>query len=207
VGRSPGRRTSTVGSPAARAVLGAGALLDTLAQPWAGLSVLPLAGPADGAPHPPPEPWVVENVLAVARATYRVVLVDLPATEGPSVRTALSQADALIAVGRCETAGVRGLQVALEAWTAAGHDPDAAGAVVTGVRPQAPLAPARSAPPSETASGPSSPPRPPSLPPPPRTASCCSTVTICRPSRPWALLLVSSGHEFLLVLVLAGQRP
>jgi hypothetical protein len=47
----------------------------------------------------------------------------------------------MVAVGRCETAGVRGLQAALEAWTAAGRDPDTAGAVVTGVRPQAPLAP------------------------------------------------------------------
>jgi pilus assembly protein CpaE len=121
--------------------LGAGTLLDTLAQPWAGLSVLPLAGPADGAPDPPPEPWLLQNVLDVARTIYRVVVVDLPATDGPLVRAALSQADAMIAVGRCETAGVRGLQVALEAWTAAGHDPDAAGAVVTGVRPQAPLAP------------------------------------------------------------------
>ena len=121
--------------------LDAATLVETLAQPWAGLSVLPLAGPADGAPDPPPEPWVVQNVLEVARAAYRVVVIDLPATDGPVVRTALSQADALVAVGRCETAGVRGLQVALEAWTAAGHDPDAAGAVVTGVRPQAPLAP------------------------------------------------------------------
>jgi Flp pilus assembly CpaE family ATPase len=121
--------------------LDAGTLLETLAQPWAGLSVLPLAGPADGVPDPPPEPWLVQNVLEVAQTSYRVVVVDLPATDGPLVRTALSQADALIAVGRCETAGVRGLQVALEAWTAAGHDPDAAGAVVTGVRPQAPLAP------------------------------------------------------------------
>ena len=117
------------------------ASLETLAQPWAGLTVLPLAGPADGAPDPPPEPWVVQHVLEAARTTYRVVVVDLPATEGPLVRTALSQADALVAIGRCETAGVRGLQVALEDWTAAGHDPDAAGAVVTGVRPQAPLAP------------------------------------------------------------------
>jgi pilus assembly protein CpaE len=121
--------------------LDAGTLLETLAQPWAGLSVLPLAGPADGAPDPPPEPAVVQGVLEVARTAYRVVVVDLPATDGPVVRTVLSQADALIAVGRCETAGVRGLQVALEEWTAAGHDPDAAGAVVTGVRPQAPLAP------------------------------------------------------------------
>ena len=116
-------------------------LLGTLAQPWAGLSVLPRAGPADGASDPPPEPWVVQHVLEAARTTCRVVVVDLPATEGPLVRTALSQADALVAIGRCETAGVRGLQVALEDWTAAGHDPDAAGAVVTGVRPQAPLAP------------------------------------------------------------------
>ena len=116
-------------------------LLETLAQPWAGLSVLPLAGPADGASDLPPEPWVVRHVLEAARTTCRVVVVDLPATEGPLVRTALSQADALVAIGRCETAAVRGLQVALEEWTAAGHDPDAAGAVVTGVRPQAPLAP------------------------------------------------------------------
>jgi pilus assembly protein CpaE len=119
----------------------AATLVETLAQPWAGLSVLPLAGPADGAPDPPPEPWVVQHLLEVARTTYRVVVIDLPATDGPVVRTALSQADALIAVGRCETAGVRGLQVALEDWTAAGHDADAAGAVVTGVRAQAPLAP------------------------------------------------------------------
>jgi Flp pilus assembly CpaE family ATPase len=121
--------------------LDAGTLLETLAQPWAGLSVLPLAGPADGASDPPPDPSAVQSVLEVARTAYRVVVVDLPATDGPVVRTVVSQADALIAVGRCETAGVRGLQVALEEWTAAGHDPDAAGAVVTGVRPQAPLAP------------------------------------------------------------------
>jgi MinD-like ATPase involved in chromosome partitioning or flagellar assembly len=121
--------------------LDAGTLLETLAQPWAGLSVLPLAGPADGVPDPPPEPWLVQNVLEVAQTTYRVVVVDLPATDGPLVRTALSQADALIAVGRCETAGVRGLQAALGTWAAAGRDPDTAGAVVTGVRPQAPLAP------------------------------------------------------------------
>ena len=115
--------------------------MDTLAQPWAGLSVLPLAGPADGAPEPSPEPWVVQHVLEVSRTAYRVIVVDLPAADGPPVRTALSVADVLIAVGRCETAGVRGLQVALEEWTAAGHDPDAAGAVVTGVRPNATLAP------------------------------------------------------------------
>ena len=116
-------------------------LVGTLAEPWAGLLVLPLAGLADGAPEPPPDPRAVQGVLEIARAACRVVVVDLPATDGPLVEPVLSQADALVAVGRCETAGVRGLQAAIEAWTASGHDPDTAGAVVTGVRPQAPLAP------------------------------------------------------------------
>jgi cellulose biosynthesis protein BcsQ len=116
-------------------------LAGLVAEPWAGLSVLPLAGPADGVSDPPPEPWLVRNVLDVARTVYRVVVVDLPAVDGPAVRTALSQVDVLVAVGRCETAGVRGLQAALDGWAADGHDPDAVGAVVTGVRPQAPLAP------------------------------------------------------------------
>ena len=122
-------------------VLDAGTLAGALAEPWAGLSVLPLAGLADGAPDPPPGPGAVQEVLEVARSSFRVIVVDLPATDGPAVRTALSQADALVAVGRCETAGVRALQAALEAWAATGRDPDAAGAVVTGVRPRAPLAP------------------------------------------------------------------
>jgi pilus assembly protein CpaE len=118
-----------------------GGLARVLAEPWAGLSVLPLGGLADGAPDPPPEPAVVQHVLEVARSSFRVVVVDLPATDGPAVRAALSQTDALVAVGRCETAGVRALQAAIDAWAAAGRDPDAAGAVVTGVRPRAPLAP------------------------------------------------------------------
>jgi cellulose biosynthesis protein BcsQ len=121
--------------------LDAAILAGTLAEPWPGLSVLPLAGLADGAPEPAPELWVVQHVLEVARTAYRVVVVDLPATDGPAVAMALSQADALVAVGRCETAGVRGLQAAIEAWAASGHDLDTAGAVVTGVRPRAPLAP------------------------------------------------------------------
>jgi cellulose biosynthesis protein BcsQ len=121
--------------------LDAATLVGTLAEPWAGLLVLPLAGLADGAPEPPPEPWVVQHVLEVARPACRVVVVDLPATDGPLVESVLSQADALVAVGRCETAGVRGLQAAIDAWTASGHDRDTAGAVVTGVRPRAPLAP------------------------------------------------------------------
>jgi cellulose biosynthesis protein BcsQ len=70
-----------------------------------------------------------------------VIVVDLPIGGGPVVEAALSRADVLLAVGRCETAGVRGLQAAIGAWTAVGHDPDTAGAVVTGVRPRAPLAP------------------------------------------------------------------
>jgi len=119
----------------------AGAFLGTLAEPWAGLSVLPLSGLVDGVSDPPPDPSAVQGVLEAATASYRVVVMDLPATDGPEVGTALSLADAMVAVGRCETAGVRGLQAALEAWTAAGRDPDTAGAVVTGVRPQAPLAP------------------------------------------------------------------
>ena len=121
--------------------LGAAALVNMLAEPWAGMSVLPLAGLADGAADPRPEPWVVEHVLEVARTAYRVTVVDLPATDEPSVATALSQADALVVVGRCETAGVRGLQAAIDTWVASGRDAGTAGAVVTGVRPRAPLAP------------------------------------------------------------------
>jgi pilus assembly protein CpaE len=121
--------------------LDAAALLGTLAEPWAGLSVLPLSGLVDGVCDPPPDPLAVQGVLEAATASFGVVVVDLPATDGPVVATALALADALVAVGRCETAGVRGLQAALEAWTASDHDPEAAGAVVTGVRPQAPLAP------------------------------------------------------------------
>jgi cellulose biosynthesis protein BcsQ len=117
------------------------ALLGAVAEPWAGLAVLPLAGLADGVPDPSPEPWVVQAVLEAARATYRLVVVDLPATGGPAVQATLPQTDALLAIGRCESAGVRGLQAALATWTEAGRDPDSAGAVVTGVRPQAPLAP------------------------------------------------------------------
>jgi Flp pilus assembly CpaE family ATPase len=134
---------STLVPPAAVAAVGldADTLVGTVAEPWAGLSVMPLAGLADGAPDPPPEPSVVRSVLEVAATVYRVVVVDLPTADGPVVETVLSRADALVAVGRCETASVRALQAALAAWAGAGRDPDAAGAVVTGVRPRAPLAP------------------------------------------------------------------
>jgi cellulose biosynthesis protein BcsQ len=117
------------------------ALLGALTEPWPGLSVLPLGGPADGACDLPPEPLLVHNVLEQARTMFRVVVLDLPLSDPPAVRAAMADADAVIAVGRCETAGVRGLQTALKAWTGAGLDPDATGAVVTGVRPRAPLAP------------------------------------------------------------------
>ena len=119
---------------------GAG-LAAAVAEPWTGLAVLPLPGPADGAPEPPPEPWAVQQVLEAARSAFRLVVCDLPAADGPAVQAALAQADVLLAVGRCETAGIRGVQSALAAWAAAGRDPDVAGGVVTGVRPKAPLAP------------------------------------------------------------------
>jgi hypothetical protein len=126
---------------AAGAPLDAAGLAATVAEPWSGLAVLPLAGLADGTPEPAPEPWAVQELLEAARSAYRLVVCDLPATDGPTVQAALAQADALLAVGRCETAGIRGLQAALTAWATAGRDPDTAGGVVTGVRPQAPLAP------------------------------------------------------------------
>jgi cellulose biosynthesis protein BcsQ len=126
---------------AAGAPVDAAGLAATVAEPWTGLAVLPLAGLADGTPEPTPEPWAVQELLEAARSAYRLVVCDLPAADGPAVHAALAQADALLAVGRCETAGIRGLQAALGAWAAAGRDPDAAGGVVTGVRPQAPLAP------------------------------------------------------------------
>src|SRR2546423_1152271 len=100
---------------------------------WQAMAADPRAGELTAAlAAPPPDPAAVKSVLEAARAIYRVVVMALPATDGPEVGTALSLADAMVAVGRCETAGVRGLQAALEAWTAAGHDPDTAGAVVTG---------------------------------------------------------------------------
>jgi cellulose biosynthesis protein BcsQ len=119
----------------------AAALLESLADPWPGLSVLPRSGLVDGMVEPPPEPPDVWNVLEAARAGYRVIVVDLPVADGAVVEFALDRADVLIAVGRCETAGVRGLQTAVGAWTAGRRDPSTAGAVVTGVRPRAPLAP------------------------------------------------------------------
>ena len=115
--------------------------LESLSEPWAGLSVLPRLGLVDGHADLPPDPRHVYRVLDAAMAAYRVIVVDLPVAGGAAVEAVLSRADALITVGRCETAGVRGLQVAIGDWTAVGHESDAVGAVVTGVRPKAPLAP------------------------------------------------------------------
>jgi hypothetical protein len=137
----PGGAGSDGGGRVGDLTLDGAALAAAVAEPWTGLAVLPLAGLADGAPEPPPEPWAVQQVLEAARSAYRLVVCDLPAADGPAVHAALAQADVLLAVGRCETAGIRGIQSALAAWAAAGRDGDAAGGVVTGVRPQAPLAP------------------------------------------------------------------
>jgi Flp pilus assembly CpaE family ATPase len=130
----------SAGHPHPKGDLDPAALAGSLAEPWAGLSVLPLAGLVDGVADPPPDPRDIWSVLEAASASYPVIVVDLP-PDGPVVGTVLCRADVLIAVGRCETAGVRGLQAAIGAWAAAGHDPGSAGAVVTGVRPRAPLAP------------------------------------------------------------------
>jgi cellulose biosynthesis protein BcsQ len=115
-------------------------LLRALSQPWPDLSVLPLTGLTDGVPPRPPEPSLVRTVLAAARSAYRVVVLDLPAAGGAAADAALGDADVLLAVTRPESAGIRGLQTAFEQWEAGGHDPAAAGAVVTGMRPRAPLA-------------------------------------------------------------------
>jgi cellulose biosynthesis protein BcsQ len=115
-------------------------LFQALIEPWPGLSVLPLSGLPDGAPDPAPDPWVVDAVLDAGRLAYRLLVVDLPPRNGPDVEAVLAQADVLLAVGRSETAGIRALQSVMDAWEAAGHDRQAAGAVVTGVRARAPLA-------------------------------------------------------------------
>jgi cellulose biosynthesis protein BcsQ len=130
----------TWSSLAATGALDGATAAGSLAEPWTGLSVLPLAGLADGAPEPAPEPWVVQGILESARAGYRLIVVDLPPSDGAAVQAAQGLADALVAVGRCETAGIRALQAALDGWAGNGRDPAAAGAVVTGVRPRAPLA-------------------------------------------------------------------
>ncbi len=117
------------------------ALAEALTQPWPGLWVLPLAGLVDGRAEPAPDPGLVRAVLAAGRRAWQVVVVDLPPAAGPQVDAALEAADVLLAVGRCHTAGVRGARAALDWWEAAGRDSQAAGAVITGVRSRAPLAP------------------------------------------------------------------
>jgi len=116
-------------------------LAAALAEPWPGLSVLPLAGLTDGGPEPPPDPCLIQAVLDRARSVYQVVVLDLPPTNSFMSETALDLADVLLAVGRCESAGVRGLVAALEGWNALDRDPSTGGGVLTGVRSRAPLAP------------------------------------------------------------------
>jgi Flp pilus assembly CpaE family ATPase len=135
----PGVRTWSSLGPTATELDGL-SLFQALVEPWPGLSVLPLAGLSDGVPDPAPDPWVVDAVLDAARLAYRLLIVDLPARDGPDVEAVLAQADVLLAVGRSETAAIRALQSVLDAWANAGHDRQAGGAVVTGVRARAPLA-------------------------------------------------------------------
>jgi len=116
-------------------------LAAALAEPWPGLSVLPLAALTDGGPEPPPDPWLVQVVLDMARSCYQVIVLDLAPASSPVLETALELADVLLAVGRCESAGVHGVVTALEAWNALGRDPATGGAVLTGVRSRAPVAP------------------------------------------------------------------
>jgi MinD-like ATPase involved in chromosome partitioning or flagellar assembly len=114
-------------------------LANALSQPWPDLSVLPLTGLTDGVPVIPPEPRVVLAALEAGRSVHRVVILDLPAGGGEAVDDAMSHADVLLAVSRSESAGIRGLQAMFEMWQALDRDPGAAGAVVTGARPRAPL--------------------------------------------------------------------
>jgi pilus assembly protein CpaE len=117
-------------------------LAGALTQPSPDLWVLPLTGLVDGGrAEPAPDPALVRAVLAAGRRVWRVVVVDLPAATGPQVDAALGLAEVLLAVGRCHSAGVRGTRAALDLWAAAGRDLEAAGAVITGVRSRAPLAP------------------------------------------------------------------
>ena len=118
------------------------ALAGALTQPSPDLWVLPLTGLVDGGrAEPAPDPALVRAVLAAGRRVWRVVVVDLPPAAGPQVDAALGLAEVLLAVGRCHSAGVRGTRAALDLWAAAGRDLEAAGAVITGVRSRAPLAP------------------------------------------------------------------
>jgi hypothetical protein len=117
-------------------------LAGTLTQPSPDLWVLPLTGLADGGrAEPAPDPALVRAVLAAGRRLWQVVVVDLPPAAGPHVDAALGLADVLLTVGRCHSAGVRGTRAALDLWAAAGRSPQAAGAVITGVRSRTPLAP------------------------------------------------------------------
>jgi hypothetical protein len=116
-------------------------LLEAFTQPCPGLWALPLTGLVDGGrPELAPDPALVRAVVAAGRRAFQVLVPDLPPVAGPQVDAALELADVLLAVGRCQSAGVRGARAALDLWTAASRQL-AAGAVITGVRSRAPLAP------------------------------------------------------------------
>jgi hypothetical protein len=117
------------------------ALTGVLAEPWPGLHVLPLAGLVDGYPEPAPDPALVEAVLGAGRLAWRVVVVDLPPAGGRQVDVAVGAAEVLVAVGRCQSAGIGGVRAALDGWSLAGRDDGSAGAVITGAQSRAPLAP------------------------------------------------------------------
>ena len=112
-----------------------------LAEPWPGLHVLPLAGLVDGSPEPAPDPALVEAVLGAGRLAWRLVVVDLPPAGARQVDVALGAAEVLVAVGRCQSAGIGGVHAALDGWSLAGRDDWSAGAVITGAQSRAPLAP------------------------------------------------------------------
>ncbi len=116
-------------------------LTEVLAEPWPGLHVLPLAGLVDGSPEPAPDPALVEAALGAGRLAWRLVVVDLPPAGARQVDVALGAAEVLVAVGRCQSAGIQGVRAALDGWSLAGGDEGLAGAVITAAQSRAPLAP------------------------------------------------------------------
>jgi Flp pilus assembly CpaE family ATPase len=112
---------------------------DVFAEPWPGLSVLPLPDRADD--KFVPDPATIGAVLGAAASAFGVVVVDLPARGGPAVAAALAAADLLLAVCRPDSAGLRGLHAAAESWEIAGNDASTCGLVVMGAAANSALAP------------------------------------------------------------------
>ena len=163
----------------------AGAFLGTLAEPWAGLSVLPLSGLVDGVSDPPPDPSPSRACWRRPRPATAWSSSTCPPPTGlrsgppcpwpmPWSPSAAARPPVSAAFRRPSRPGRRPV---------ATPTPRAPWSPASG--PRLPSPPARSAPPSETTSGASSPPPPPSWPRPPKTASSSSTATTSPPSRPW----------------------